>query len=246
MRRVQIVFAFAVALGVLTGCPPTYPKCDNDDHCKDKGEVCVQGQCRECASDAQCKAGFKCDGNKCIPKSACTSAADCGFGKHCENGRCAEGECGKDGDCGSGKCVNSKCVAAAGTCASPDDCPSGEDCVSGRCVKGSGACNYSPIRFEFNKYNLSSDAENQLRQVADCLKKQKGKVTVEGHADERGTEEYNLQLSNRRAASVKRYLSDLGVGGSTVDTVGYGETRPAQSGSDEAAWAANRRVEFRR
>jgi len=68
-------------------------------------------------------------------------------------------------------------------------------------------------------------------------------LNVEGHADERGTEEYNLQLSNRRAASVQRYLNTLGVS-SGLNTIGYGKNRPAVRGSNEEAWAANRRVEF--
>ena len=72
------------------------------------------------------------------------------------------------------------------------------------------------------------------------------KVRLEGHADERGTEEYNLQLSNRRAASVRKYLADLGVGAGQLDTVGYGKNRPVSEGHDEAAWAANRRVELNR
>ena len=57
-------------------------------------------------------------------------------------------------------------------------------------------------------------------------------------------QEYNLQLSNRRAASVKRYLTDLGIGDGALETVGYGENKPAVQGSNEAAWAANRRVEL--
>ena len=71
-----------------------------------------------------------------------------------------------------------------------------------------------------------------------------GRIELAGHADERGTEEYNLQLSQKRAASVKKYLVDLGVPASSLKTVGYGENRPAAQGSDEEAWAANRRVEF--
>jgi peptidoglycan-associated lipoprotein len=72
------------------------------------------------------------------------------------------------------------------------------------------------------------------------------RITLEGHADERGTEEYNLQLSNRRAEAVKRYLTTLGVRAGSLETTGYGEARPAENGSNESAWAANRRVEFRR
>ena len=71
-------------------------------------------------------------------------------------------------------------------------------------------------------------------------------MTLEGHADERGTDEYNMQLSNRRASSTKKYLSTLGVPSKSLDTIGYGFHRPAVDGHDESAWAANRRVEFRR
>ncbi|MGZ6140108.1 MAG: OmpA family protein, partial [Myxococcaceae bacterium] len=72
------------------------------------------------------------------------------------------------------------------------------------------------------------------------------KVTLGGHADPRGTEEYNLHLSQRRAASVKKYLTALGVAPKSLDTIGYGENRPAGSGPNdtEAEWAKDRRVEF--
>ena len=70
--------------------------------------------------------------------------------------------------------------------------------------------------------------------------------TYDPEADERGTEEYNLHLSNRRASTVKRYLVNLGVPEKNLETVGYGENRPADSGHTEDAWAANRRVELRK
>jgi peptidoglycan-associated lipoprotein len=110
----------------------------------------------------------------------------------------------------------------------------------------SEGCDYSPVHFGFNEAGLSPDARAQLGKIADCIKAGKTKVILEGHADERGTEEYNLQLSNRRAASVRKYLTDLGVNRKLLDSVGYGETRPAQEGQNEEAWAANRRVEFNR
>ena len=73
----------AVVLAALTGCPPTYPKCDNDAQCSEKGEVCVQGQCKECGTDENCKAGFVCDTNKCVPKPECgPGAGPCGTGKN--------------------------------------------------------------------------------------------------------------------------------------------------------------------
>jgi peptidoglycan-associated lipoprotein len=71
-----------------------------------------------------------------------------------------------------------------------------------------------------------------------------GKVTIEGHTDERGSAEYNLALGERRANAVKRYLVDLGVSSSKLRTVSFGEERPAVQGHDESAWRYNRRAEF--
>jgi peptidoglycan-associated lipoprotein len=113
-------------------------------------------------------------------------------------------------------------------------------------MPSSDACDFAPIHFGFNEAGLSGEARAQLSKLADCIKAGKGKIILEGHADERGTEEYNLQLSNRRAASVRKYLTDLGVKPKLLDSVGYGETRPAVDGQTEEAWAANRRVEFNR
>lgn len=220
----------ATAALLLTACPPTYPKCESDEHCKEKGEVCVQGQCQECATNANCKEGFVCDANKCVPKPECTGDAACGEGKKCS----------------SGKCV----VAQKAECAADDDCPSGQGCTKGKCVTVqapvTNACTFEPVRFDFNEFNLTSGVQSTLGQYADCIKKGSLRFTLEGHADERGTEEYNMVLSQKRAASVRKYLVDLGVSGGSLDTVGYGENKPAMSGSNEEAWAANRRVEFRK
>jgi peptidoglycan-associated lipoprotein len=70
------------------------------------------------------------------------------------------------------------------------------------------------------------------------------KVRLEGHADERGSREYNIGLGERRAQAVRRALMLQGTGDEQLVTVSYGEERPAESGSDEAAWAKNRRVEL--
>jgi peptidoglycan-associated lipoprotein len=232
MRR-GVVLAGLAALGMLlAGCPPTYPNCSSDEHCKDKGEVCVQGKCQECATDANCKEGFVCQGNRCVPKPECTPTGnECGTGRRCENGRCVEDRASRAG------------------CTTDEDCPAGQSCQGGQCVAGGraggGECSYDPIRFDFNEATLTPDARAKLDRLADCLKRQNARVGLEGHADERGTEEYNLQLSNRRAEAVKRYLVTLGVPGQRLQTIGYGETRPAVDGHSEDAWSANRRVEFR-
>ena len=70
------------------------------------------------------------------------------------------------------------------------------------------------------------------------------KIRISGHADERGSDEYNLALGNRRAAAAKRYLVSKGVDGSRIDVISYGEERPLNPGNDESAYAQNRRDEF--
>jgi peptidoglycan-associated lipoprotein len=244
MRRIALAVAVGATLLLAAGCKPTYPKCSSDEHCKEQNEVCVNGQCRECGSDENCPQGFVCQTNKCVPQGTCVEDKNCPSGQKCKAGRCAVHECDQDSDCQAGKCRGNRCVV--GACNTNDDCPAGEDCQAGTCVsKSSDVCDYQPIRFGFNESSLDSDSQAKLAQLAVCLKKQNAKVTIEGHADERGTEEYNLQLSNRRAAAVKKYLVDLGVSGAKIDTVGYGENRPAVNGSNEGAWASNRRVEFK-
>ena len=72
----------------------------------------------------------------------------------------------------------------------------------------------------------------------------RAKIIIEGHCDERGTNEYNLALGDRRAFSSKSFLVDLGISDSRLRTVSYGEERPLDPGSDEGAWAKNRRAHF--
>ena len=79
---------------------------------------------------------------------------------------------------------------------------------------------------------------------SDLLNRQLGTLTLQGNCDERGSEEYNLALGERRAASVKKYLVDLGVPSSRLKTVSFGESKPAVPGHDESAWKWNRRVDF--
>ena len=97
--------------------------------------------------------------------------------------------------------------------------------------------------FEFDSSNLLSEAQEILRWKAAWLQKNPNvQVTIEGHCDERGTNEYNLALGDRRANSAKAYLMDLGIYGSRLNTISYGEERPADYGSNEEAWAKNRRA----
>lgn len=101
------------------------------------------------------------------------------------------------------------------------------------------------IYFEYDSFSLNSAAKEALGMAAQWLKTNASqKIQVEGHCDERGTTEYNLALGERRASSVRDYLTSQGVSAAQVSTISYGEERPAAMGSDEAAWAKNRRAEF--
>jgi len=100
------------------------------------------------------------------------------------------------------------------------------------------------IYFDFDKYNIRPDQRDALRANAEKIKGLSGAVTIEGHTDERGSDEYNLALGERRADTVKRYIVDLGVPSARLSTVSFGESRPAVQGHDESAWRYNRRAEF--
>jgi peptidoglycan-associated lipoprotein len=97
--------------------------------------------------------------------------------------------------------------------------------------------------FDYDASTLSADAQSALSQSATWLKAHPNySLLVEGHCDERGTEQYNLALGDRRANTAKEYLTTLGVDASRIRTVSYGEERPFDPGHDESAWAKNRRA----
>lgn len=98
------------------------------------------------------------------------------------------------------------------------------------------------IFFDFDRYNVRADQRAQVEKWAAWLKRNPAvRVTIEGHADERGTREYNLGLGERRANSVKDALVASGIDAGRLTTVSYGKERPAVLGSNDAAWAQNRR-----
>ena len=98
------------------------------------------------------------------------------------------------------------------------------------------------IYFDTDKYNITSAAAFVLESQANWLKSTPGfQLIVEGHCDERGTREYNLALGEKRAQSVKNYIINLGISADRVSTISYGKERPAVVGSNDGAWAQNRR-----
>ncbi len=223
MRRVLLLVLSFAGVAALSGCPakPKTGECKSSQDCLAQegfGKVCVEGRCQECGTDADCREGFLCRENKCVPKPQCQADADCPKGQRCEAERCVAAREEAAGEAKAG---------AAG--AVPPEC--------------ADASSFT-VRFGFDQASLTSDAQGSLQKLADCLKKAPGKrVVVSGHADERGTTQYNIALSARRAESARKYLSDLGAGGK-METVSFGEEKPLCTDASEDCWARNRRAEF--
>lgn len=221
MRRVLLLALTLTGAAALSGCPakPKDGECKTSQDCLEQqgfGKVCVEGRCQECAEDMDCKEGFVCSANKCVPKPQCATDTDCPEGQRCEAG---------------------SCVAPPKAEMPAEPAPLA---VSPECADASAFT----IRFGFDQATLSSEAQGSLQKLADCVREAPAKrIAVSGHADDRGTTQYNIVLGSRRAESVSKYLSDLGVG-ARLETVSYGEERPLCSEQSEDCWARNRRAEF--
>ncbi len=102
------------------------------------------------------------------------------------------------------------------------------------------------VYFEYDKSNLTAKSIQALKGVIELMKRNlKISISIEGHADERGTREYNLALGQRRAESVANYLISNGINRDRLITKSYGEERPLSLGSNNTAWSKNRRVEIK-
>ena len=251
---------------------PVYPQCRKDKHCKvDLGEKCVDGSCQNCKVDTDCAgkgpAGanwvcheFRCTDPAAIPAdgsggagtlgSPCTQTLDCGGGLVCTAGACAQ--CTDNIQCDSGTCDLSTgtCTTpgGGGACTTDDQCPMDEICDNGSCVfsdvggGGTNPCGLDAIYFSFDSPKIEDEAAEQLRGVAECLQGQTGMVYLEAHADVRGTEEYNIMLTDRRGQSVKTFLENLGVPAERMQVISKGSLEA--SGQGEAEMQKDRRVEF--
>ena len=101
------------------------------------------------------------------------------------------------------------------------------------------------IYFDYDAAEIRGDAKAALDAKLPILRANAGlQIRISGHADERGSDQYNDALGQQRAAAAKRYLTDNGIDGSRIAIVSFGEQRPATTGSDESAWEKNRRAEF--
>ncbi|HEY3352805.1 MAG TPA: OmpA family protein [Polyangia bacterium] len=243
------LFVLAAALVLGAGCGPKYPNCKGDKDCKDK-EYCVSGKCQQCRpNEKDCPPGQECAGGACKAIAGfCTSDAQCPPDQSCLGNRCKA--CTADDQCGEGKCHNGRCQQPK-SCVKDEDCAQDEDCVKGRCVSGkrstsagpTPSCALEAVYFDFNESVLTSNASDVLARDAACLKQAGRAAALEGRADPRGTEEYNLALSERRALAVKKHLENLGVPGGKLRTIPKGKTEA--SGGNEAGWAKDRRVDVK-
>jgi peptidoglycan-associated lipoprotein len=239
-----LVLAFLAGLTV-SACRPKYPACDNDEHCM-KGERCLNKMCQQCAADNDCPSGQACQQGRCAAAGQkCNSDAECPETQACKNGVCSP--CAADADCGpGGKCLPGGICKKAGRCPRGDeDCPEGQKCINGTCQAPAApptACQLENVYFDFNEAALTTTATATLNRNADCIKQVGRGVAIEGHTDPRGTTEYNLNLGQRRADSVKQFLSRYGVNTGKVRTLSKGKEEA--TGTNEAGWAQDRKAKF--
>lgn len=267
MRTRTTVLPFVALLGgfLFSACSsPQWPNCETDDQCKDRnGETvdyyCINQQCQECRDDSNCDAGETCVSGRCEAAGQCQTDSDCQGGMVCRLDQCVEVQCTSDDDCAQGqRCEGDQCVDAE--CTSDYECGAGMECSDGQCIAAtqriSAGCQpVSPgagevvqlgeVFFNFDQSDLTVDARSTLETNAECIKQAPDiTVVVEGHCDERGTQEYNLALGERRANAVLRYLRNLGIDTSNMRTVSKGENEPTCNQRTESCFSKNRRVKF--
>jgi Cys-rich repeat protein len=247
MKNYQWKLGFFAATLFLatTACKPEYPACDTDKDCKTK-EFCVARKCQQCRDSNDCGEGRECSNGKCnVIAGFCKDNSQCPAGQVCSANRC--GPCQSDMQCPAGSICNGGMCGRA-QCMKDDDCPQDMDCQRGRCVGGQKKaviegppCPLDTVYFGFNISSLSQDGRSSLSKNASCLKKTGRSIDLLGHADPRGTTEYNMALSDRRAQAVRDYLRQAGIESSRLKPVPRGNLDA--TGSDESSWAKDRRVD---
>ena len=132
------------------------------------------------------------------------------------------------------------------TCSSDGNCGDKQLCIRGQCVDITpdlAECSTIRVHFDFNVAQIHQDDTAKLERIGRCLRADHAlHVVIEGNADERGTEEWNLALGDKRATAVETYLERLGASAAQLKTVTYGKDRPLCSEHNESCWAKNRRA----
>ncbi len=249
-----------------------YPECKRTKHCnQEMGEKCVDGKCQNCVESSECAGkgpngmDYVCSDFRCVDPSEaaaaggsgqgspCTSSLDCTGGLVCKAGACDF--CAEDMDCPTGTCdlgtglCSDGMPGAPGSCTVDDDCAIDEICDGGMCIfsgdyggDGEVLCDLQAVFFGFDSPKLTPDTEAKLTAAAECIMSQGRLVYLEAHADPRGTEEYNILLTDRRGQGVKSFLVNLGVPPENMQVISKGSLEAR--GTDEQSYADDRRVEF--
>lgn len=260
-----------VALGSTACKAPVYPACKKDKHCNvDLDEKCVDKQCQNCKADSDCATkgpggtAWKCIDFRCQDPALASGGADgvgapcqqtfeCSNGLVCKAGACSA--CSEDFDCqpgtcdiGTGRCL-SPGAGGAGGCQTDDQCAMDEICNMGTCEfsggygGGTNPCPDVPkIYFGFDSPNPEPADQEKLKALAECLKSNNAQLILEAHADSRGTEEYNIMLTDKRGVTVKEFLENLGIDPSRMTVVSKGDLEAV--GTDESGMREDRRVDF--
>jgi hypothetical protein len=270
-RRLVGALGFLVAAIATVGCAK-YPSCKKDKDCRaDAGEHCVGGVCQNCKADADCVArtpagqpAWTCNAFRCGPAGAtdaavlgtggnegdpCAQAIDCVQGLVCREGACAP--CTADLECSPSTCdlATGRCATPGSPCHTDDVCAMDEICDGGVCVfsgglpkEDAGPCGLPAVYFEFDSDQLTPTTQEELTAAADCMTQQSREVILEAHADETGTEEYNILLTERRGSMVRTFLAGKGVPIERMQVIAKGSLE--SKATDDASRAKERRVSF--
>ena len=244
-RKIGIILVMFCGAFLMVGCQPKYPNCKKDENCHE-GEFCVNNRCEQCRDSNDCPAGQQCSGGGCVPiPGYCATNSDCAAGQVCRDNSC--GPCVQNEDCGSDQlCVEGACTTPE--CMRDEQCPAGTTCVNYACKvtdephteMGEAECTISPIYFDFDSSELGDDMKSTLENNFVCLQQRGGRVTLEGHCDAAGTTEYNMALGERRAKTIEKHLSRMGIDAKDMRTVSKGEEEASGKNVRE-----DRRVEFK-
>ncbi len=236
-RRLLAPLCLLTALGLASACSDKDKKletgmCKSDKDCKDGH--CLKGQCVACIDDSHCPAGQSCQQGRCATKTAgCKKQSDCKAGQACKDGTCIKAQCTKDADCPEPQ------ECQGGLCVGPADMVAKKGSI---CTK---SCDAGRIPFGYDAHTLLPDARTQLQNtLLPCLKKAPKNclLRIVGRTDNRGTNEYNLALGDRRARQIKKYLTRLGVDKNRLVVMPIGELEA--NASSEPGFSKDREARF--
>lgn len=259
------------AAALVPGCHKTYPACKKDGDCKAAlSERCVDGSCQGCKTDADCLGKdtvggaplvcreFRCQAPATAAASGpssrsdehgpCTRRTDCIGGLACKAGTCEL--CSADADCETGPCnLDTGRCSPVNSCTTDEQCSMDEICDGGMCIfsgdlgdEDGGPCGLAAVYFAFDSDVLTPKTQADLKTAAACIAQQGRLVYLEAHADNRGTEEYNILLTERRGDEVKAFLVHEGIGTEMMQVIAKGSLEAVAS--DEGARSRERRVQF--